>query len=86
MLVLKNAIAAVKADTDSIPADVWAKPIEAGYTAEQMVRIIAAESAGTLSGAGTDTETFTGIDGTTERIIATVTDEGNRTAITLNGS
>jgi hypothetical protein len=80
----------LKVDMDSsftaVPTAVWAKVIEAGYTAEQMMRLIAAESAGTLSGAGTDTETFTGIDGTTERIIATVTEEGNRTAITLNGS
>lgn len=77
---------ALRTAVDGVPSAVWTKPIEAGYTAEEMMRIIAAESAGTLRDAGTETEIFTGIDGVTDRIIADVDEVGNRTAITLNAA
>lgn len=64
----------------------WTEVLEGGYTAAEMLRIIAAALAGKLSGADTATNTFVGIDGVTDRIVATVTAEGNRTAITLDGS
>jgi len=79
-----DSLHAISDAVDLIPQNVWTKPIEAGYTAEQMMRIMAAESAGTLRDAGTEVETFTGIDGVTDRIIADVDEFGNRTAITLN--
>lgn len=79
-----DSLHAISDAVDLIPQNVWAKPIEAGYTAEQIIRIIAAESAGILRDAGTEVETFTGIDGVTDRIIADVDKFGNRTAITLN--
>ena len=55
-----------------------------GKTLRQVLRYIAASSAGKISGAGTGTEKVYGVDGTTERIRATVDSSGNRTAISLD--
>jgi len=54
-----------------------------GKTPAQAVQIIAA-LAGKLSGAGTGTETLKGLDGSTDRITATIDASGNRTAVTFN--
>ena len=64
----------------------WTEVIEGSYTAAEMLRIIAAALAGELSGAATTTITILGIDNATDRIVATVTADGNRTAVTLDGS
>lgn len=52
-----------------------------GKTMPVAMQIIGATTAGKLSGAGTGTETFVGLDGSTTRVIATVDSSGNRTAI-----
>lgn len=67
-------------------ANPWTEVIESGYTAEQILRLIAAAVAGKVSGAETSNILFTGIDGTTTRIDATVDTNGNRTSITLDGT
>lgn len=67
-------------------ANPWTEVIEGGYTAAELLRIIAAAVAGALAGAATTTITITGVDGSTDRIIATVDTDGNRTGITLDGS
>lgn len=64
----------------------WATVIEGSYTAQEMLRLIASALAGELSGAGTTTITILGVDGTTDRITATVDASGNRTSVTLDGS
>lgn len=64
---------------------VWGKVLET-LTAEEMMRVMSSVLAGKVSGAGTGTETFKGIDGTTDRVVSTVDVDGNRTAITLNGA
>lgn len=64
----------------------WTEVIESGYTAEEILRLISAVLLGKVSGAGTGVETFTGIDGTTDRVIVEATMEGNRTAVTLDGA
>lgn len=68
----------------SLAAAVWEQAIEAGYTAEQMMRLMAAALAGEVSGAGTTTVTIRDIGDTTDRIVATVDGSGNRTALTLD--
>jgi len=45
------------------------------------IAIIAALAGGKASGAGTGTETFIGLDGTTTRAVVTVDNQGNRTAV-----
>ena len=64
----------------------WTEVIEGSYTAAELLRIIAAAVAGVLSGAATTTITIQGVDGATDRIVATVDTDGNRTGITLDGS
>lgn len=74
------------APTEAQIADaVWLQVIENGLNAEQIVRLMAAAMAGKVSGAGTSTVTFAGLDGTTPRIVGTVDGAGNRTAVLLDG-
>lgn len=63
---------------------VWGKAIEAGLTAEQIVRIIAAYAAGPATGLEGANPQFTGLDGTTLRIDGTYS-AGTRTIDSLNG-
>ena len=56
--------------------------IETGVTLRQAIRAIAAVLAGTVTGAGTGTETFHAIGGDAPRITVTATPAGNRTAVT----
>jgi hypothetical protein len=58
--------------------------VETGKTLRQALRIIAAVLAGKVSGAGTGVETFTGIDGGTERVQVAADSSGNRTAVTYD--
>lgn len=101
-LAQENTVLLVSAKTDNLPAapadqslitagfeniaDPWAAAIEAGLTAGEILRIIAAVLAGKVSGAGSGTETFSGLDGTTPRVVSTVDDGGNRTAVAVDGS
>lgn len=64
----------------------WTEVIEGAYTAAEILRIIVAAAAGVVSGAETTTITIKGLDGATDRIIATVTTDGNRTAVAVDGS
>lgn len=64
----------------------WTEVIEGTYTAAELLRIMSAALAGELSGAGTTTITIKGVDGATDRITATVTTDGDRTALTLDGA
>jgi len=63
---------------------VWAQAIEAGLSADDVLRLIAAASAGKLSGAATTTIRIRDLADTTDRIVATVDSSGNRSAITLD--
>lgn len=57
-----------------------------GYTLEESLKICMAALAGELSGAETTTITFRAADDSKDRITATVTDDGNRTSITLDAT
>lgn len=70
----------------SLASAVWAQALEAGYTAEEMMRVMAAAMAGEVSGAGTTTITIRDIADTKARITATVDGTGNRTAVTLDAT
>ncbi len=88
--VVNNVITVGGAVIDGTVADVvsgvFNEVIENSKTFKQLTRINTAVLAGTVSGAGTGTETFVGIDGTTNRVVSTVDDSGNRTAVALNGA
>lgn len=64
---------------------VWNVPLEGGYTAGDLLRIIAAAVAGKVSISG-NVVTFTGLDGTTFRVVGTVDGSGNRTSVSHNGT
>ena len=67
-----------------ITNSVWAKVIEAGFTAEQILRLVAAHAAGAASGLEGANPQFTGLDGSTLRIDGTYS-AGTRTIDALNG-
>lgn len=69
----------------ALAAAVWGKAIEAGFTAEQLLRIIAAQAAGAATGLESGNPQFTGVDGTTLRIDGTYS-AGTRTIDSLNGN
>lgn len=58
--------------------------VETGLNARQALSVIAASAAGTLNGAATTTITIDGAGVATDRIVATVDANGNRTAVTLS--
>jgi hypothetical protein len=67
-----------------ILAAIGGELVEGAYTRDDVLRIMAAALVGVTGGSGTDTVTFRGLDETTTRITATVSNEGNRTGIVLN--
>lgn len=69
-----------------VAAAIASYAIEAGWTTETLLRVFAAVLAGKVSGAGTGTETFRGINDDKDRVVATTDSSGNRTAITLDGT
>lgn len=71
-------------DYNALAAAVHQYTVEAGYSFEEMVRIMAAALAGTSSRAGS-TITFKGVDGTTDRILGSFDAENNRTGAILDG-
>lgn len=71
--------------TANVGDAVWAVLIEAGLTAQQAMRVIAAAMAGKSTGGATSTITFrNAVADSKDRIIATVDGDGNRTAITTD--
>lgn len=65
-------------------ASPWIAEIEPGYTAEELIRLIAAAVLGKVDGAATPTITFRDVNDTTDRIVADVDGDGNRTDVTLD--
>jgi hypothetical protein len=53
---------------DTIASAVWSKVIEAGYTSEQILRLLAAHAAGAATGLEGADMRFVGLDGVTTRI------------------
>jgi hypothetical protein len=69
---------------ESLARAVWSEVIEHGYTAEQLVRLLAALAAGKSSGFGTATATFRDLADSKARLTATLDGSGNRTAVTVD--
>jgi len=85
-----GAVTIVKDDNsatiETLPstADILASGDIDGYSLEETLKICMAALAGKVSGAETATITFRAADDSKDRITATVTGNGNRTAITLD--
>ena len=67
-----------------IANSVWSKVVESGFSAEQILRIIAAQAAGSATGLENGKPQFTGLDGVTVRIDGAYS-AGTRTIDSLNG-
>ena len=57
--------------------------LEGAYTVADALQIVLSVLAGKLSGGGTATVTFRDVNDTVNRVVATVTADGNRTAVVL---
>lgn len=77
----------VTGDLSSIPSSsdnataVWQQVLESSLSAEELVRLMASMLTGKVSGAGTGTETFRDLDDSKDRVVVTVDENGNRTAV-----
>lgn len=69
-------------DTSNVGAAVLAAIVEAGYSLKDVLRLLAAEAVGEVSG-GPDNPEFTGLDGTTVRVTAAADPDGNRSGMVL---
>ena len=76
---LNTGVALTAAGVDAILDEV----VVGTYTMRQLLKVMAAALAGKLSGGGTATLTFRGVDDTSDVIVATVDANGNRSAVTL---
>ena len=70
----------------TIAAAVWQRILEGSITTEEGLRITLAAAAGKLSGAGTSNVKIRDLADSKDRIDATVTAEGDRTAVITDGS
>ena len=83
LIAALNDISAANVNTEVL--DVMATDtLVDGKTIQEAIRYCSAVLAGKVSGAGTGTETFVGLDGATNRVQGTVDTSGNRTAVTLD--
>lgn len=64
----------------------WSETIETGFTAQELLRLMAAVLLGKASGGGTPTRVFRDVNDTADRVAATVEADGDRTAVTLDPS
>lgn len=79
-----DAMALTTAERDSAADALLTRTdgVETGWTLQQTQRIIAAATAGKLSGAATTTNTMRGLTDASDRITSTVDADGNRSAVT----
>ena len=75
----------VPVNASAIADAVWAEVIEAGLSADDLLRIALAALAGTSQKVG-NTITFKGVDGVTDRITGSFDADNNRTGAVLDGS
>ncbi len=67
-------------------ADVWAHAVENSLTAEQLLRILVSGISGKSAGVGTTQEKYKSVNGAKDRITVDFDAQGNRDAVTLDGT
>ena len=85
---LPAALTTIANYVDTIPADILdaTNGVESGMTLREALRALLAAGVGKLSGANTTTVTVRNPGDTKNRIVATVDEHGNRSAVTLDVS
>jgi hypothetical protein len=83
-----SAMTLTSGERDSVAAALLdlSNGIETSLTPRQALRLILAASAGKLSGAATTTITIRNVGDSKNRIVATVDSDGNRSAVTTDGT
>lgn len=76
--------AAVGGDSGAICYTFKVDPLVAGVSVAEALRRIGALTNGTVSGAGSGTETFDDWESSDETVVVTVDDDGNRTNVVYN--
>ncbi len=84
--VARGGIENLNAAIGSVPDAVWDEVLEGALTGRQIIRIILAVLAGISTGGGTTSVAFRDNADSKDRVAATVTAAGNRTAVTLDGT
>lgn len=85
-VVWRNTILIATNDAANIAAAVHDYTVEDGQSFDEMFRVQHSALAGKVSGANTTTERFRDIADTKDRIVYTVDANGNRTAVTQDGT
>lgn len=67
-----------------VVGDGWSELIEPGFTAADLLRLMAAVLMGRSSGGGTNTRVFRDVNDSVDRVTATVESDGDRSSITLD--
>lgn len=83
---INNKVDSMQIDITNMPTSVWGHIIETGHSALATMRLMASVLVGKVSGAGTGTETFRDLNDTKDRVISSVDENGNRTAVTKDGT
>lgn len=81
-----NVAAAVTPDLSELSTELWNTLLEGGFSAAEILRIIAAAAAGEASGLDTLNPIYMAIDNSKPRIAAIVDQYGNRISTTLDGA
>jgi hypothetical protein len=84
-IVAQNSAGLVVAG-NMTPTAMWSQELETGFTAEELMKLMAAALAGKLSGAASTTITIRSVDDSKTRITATVDADGNRTSVVTDTS
>lgn len=74
------------ADIDAIEAQIFARIVEGGFSFEEIIRLIAASSAGTITQETDGTYTITGIDGATARVLGALGTNNSRDISSRDGT
>lgn len=77
-------VATTGTDPTALATAVWAKLLEDGYSAQQLMQLMSSTLLGKVSGVGTSTETFRSAGDTANRVASTTDLAGNRTSVVLS--
>jgi hypothetical protein len=90
-ILVQNTVQVIPTNTGGLvvagnttPESLWARQVEAGFTAEELMRLMAAALAGKISGAATTEVSIRDVTDTKDRIVATVDADGNRSVVVLD--
>ena len=81
-----STVLAKEATVTAVPTAVLGATVETNVSVAQSMRLTNAVLLGKVSGAGTGTETFRDINDTKNRVVATVTAQGDRTIVVRDAS